>query len=158
MESTKSQVWIMIAKQLCISLLLGTAPTFILFYKEPTKSNFIHNVRNLIPDDELAWYFFAACVLSFLLSCILKYIWLQDTELNIAIFVRDVLKEIASAFRNIIQTIVGVILGFVFIWNKVEPQTFSIKQLVLFLIISLCYIYVSTMLEVSDHLFDRKIR
>jgi Na+/melibiose symporter-like transporter len=136
---------IIIIKQFCVSVLLGCFPTLILFFIVPTKADFI-----------IQWYFIIGCFVFFMLSLVLKFIWLPHSRVIATIrFARDVFKETASGLKNIIQTIVGAIFAVCLIWSQVEPQSLSFSRLGLLLIIGLIFMFFSAYLEMGERHIER---
>jgi hypothetical protein len=137
-------------------VLLGCFPTLIIFFIVPTKADFIKKLNQVFPDYIIQWYFIIGCFVFFMLSLVLKFIWLPHSRVIATIrFARDVFKETASGLKNIIQTIVGAIFAVCLIWSQVEPQSLSFSRLGLLLIIGLIFMFFSAYLEMGERHIER---
>jgi hypothetical protein len=134
-----------------ISLLLGSIPTFIVYAFSSSSNDFFEKIKELIPSDHLHWYYIMGCLVFTVLSLVLRYVWLKNQNArSIVIFLREIFAETATGLRNIIQTMVGIIIALCLLWYLKEPQTFNIFLFVVYLAIGVAFAIGAAFLELVE--------
>ena len=138
---------IILVKQFILSILEGTIPFFILYHFEKNNSPSII-VESMLANDNIQVYLTIIGIVYIFLWTIDRYILIPSSVLaTTIIFLKDIFNQVASSIKSILRIFIGIIIGFLIIWKKVEPQSLSLGRVLVLLFFAVIFLFIVSKLE-----------
>ena len=147
---------IILMKQLILAILEGTIPFYILFYFESKKSP-SNVVKSMLANDNIQIYLIILVAIYIVLWFIDNYVFIPTPSLKKSvIFFKDIFNQVASSIKSIFRIFVGIVIGFLLIWKKIEPQTLSFGRVCGLLFLAIIFLCVVSGLEQMHTLMEKR--
>ncbi|WP_288476336.1 hypothetical protein [uncultured Pseudomonas sp.] len=113
-------------KELVISLLLGTVP--VLAHSDSAQS--LKAILDVLLAGPFFQYYYASLLLLFIAVSIFLFLWRfgNDRHQAALIAVHRLLGDVSSSLAGAFRTGAGAILGFMIVWNALEPETITLAN------------------------------
>ena len=139
---------ITIIRQALVIILIGVAPTLVVFFNSTSNDEFFKNTNSLMIDSNVVEYCFAIWIIYIVALPITKFIFFNSRKNEkLALFFFDILKEAASVSKSFFQVSAGLIGTMIVLWVLLEPVSFSIKHFIFYFIFNFCLVVMAAFID-----------
>lgn len=147
---------IILIKQLILAILEGTIPFYILCYFESNKSP-SNVVKSMLANDNIQIYLIILVAIYIVLWFIDNYAFISTPSLKKSVvFFKDIFNQVASSIKSIFRIFIGIVIGFLPIWKRIEPQTLSFVRILALLFLAITFLFVVSGLEQIHTLMEKR--
>ncbi len=152
MKKTKPSFKMLFLKNIVVSIVSTSIPVFASYYKSPSINTITNTFKNLLAD-EITQNILISFAFAYGVATILKkFLWIQNKKLlNIGMFIYWIIKDLFVLFKSVLLCFSGITIIMVSLWPVFEPNTFSMKGLLIILFLSYPYLLIATFIDYYDN-------
>jgi len=138
-------------KNAIVAIITSAIPIYVSYKNSPTKETIVTTIKTLMADELTQNILICFAAAYFIASFLKRYLWIQiETIESVAGFCYLIIKDLYSLFKSVLLSFSGIAILTVTLWPIFEPNTFSIKGLIVVLVISYPYLVASVLMDIYD--------